>query len=246
MTRNAYITTSWDDGHVLDFRIAGMLAKHGLTGTFYIPRDASTGVMSESAVREISQTFEIGAHTMSHVFLDTVGDEVAEREIRESRTWVEQVTGKRCIMFCPPGGKFASRDLSHVQNAGFGGLRSVELLSIDPPRRHDQLLILPTTLQAHPHSFAAYARNSIKRRAMANLWLYVMHGRNSGWDELAKSLLNVVRRGGGVFHLWGHSWELEQTAQWQRLDAVLRLLGELRGEMPCVTNGELLRMFSIP
>ena len=46
--------------------------------------------------------------------------------------------------------------------------------------------------------------------------------------RVGKILLNVVRRRGGVFHLWGHSWELEQTAQWQRLDAVLRLLGELR------------------
>jgi hypothetical protein len=242
INHNASITTSWDDGHVLDFRIAEMLVRHGLTGTFYIPRQASTGVMSESDVSELSRTFEIGAHTMNHVFLDTASDAVAEKEIAESRTWVEQVTGRECTMFCPPGGKFNSHHLAIVQNAGFGGLRSVELLSIAPPRRHEKLLILPTTLQAHPHSMCAYARNIAKRRALANLWLYVTHGRVSGWDALAKSLFDVVRSRGGVFHLWGHSWELEESGQWERLDDVLRLLGELRGSISCVTNGELVRV----
>ncbi|HWE01394.1 MAG TPA: polysaccharide deacetylase family protein [Tepidisphaeraceae bacterium] len=242
MTSAAYITTSWDDGHILDFRIADMLARHGLPGTFYIPREASTGVMPETSVRELSQTFEVAAHTMHHVFLDTADDALADREICESKTWIEQVTGKGCTMFCPPGGKFGARDLALAQGAGFRGLRSVELLSIARPRRHHRLLILPTTLQAHPHSLGAYARNIGKRWALGNLWLYVMHGRSSEWDGLARSLLEVVRRRGGVFHLWGHSWELERTCQWERLDAVLRLLGELRGNIPCVSNGELARL----
>ena len=34
MGRVAYITTSWDDGHPLDFRVAELLAKYGLPGTF--------------------------------------------------------------------------------------------------------------------------------------------------------------------------------------------------------------------
>jgi len=44
---------------------------------------------------------------------------------------------------------------------------------------------------------------------------------------------------GGVFHLWGHSWEVQQTGQWQRLDEVLRFMGEFASEAPSLTNGEL-------
>jgi hypothetical protein len=33
----AYITTSWDDGHPSDLRLADLLHKHSLRGTFYVP-----------------------------------------------------------------------------------------------------------------------------------------------------------------------------------------------------------------
>ena len=238
----AFITTSWDDGNPLDFRIAGLLAKYGLAATFYIPREASTGVMPESAVRELSQSFEIGAHTLRHVFLDSASDEICENEIRDSRSWVEQVTGMPCSMFCPPGGKFAAKHLVMAERAGYLGLRSVELLSLDLPRKHGGLRIMPTTLQAHPHPLTAYARNIVRRHAWRNLWLYVLHGRTTEWERLAESLLEVLRRDGGVFHLWGHSWELQQTGQWQRLEEVLRLISQMPGEIRRVTNGELCRI----
>ena len=242
MNPKACITTSWDDGNVLDFRIAELLSKYGLTGTFYIPRDASTGVMTEAQVRELSGTFEIGAHTLNHVFLDSAEESMAAREIRDSRDWAQGVTGKPCPMFCPPGGKFNALHLGQIRSAGFAGLRSVELLSLDRPRSHNGLLIMPTTLQAHPHALGAYARNISKRHAWKNLWLYVVHGRSTDWQGLARSLVEVVRQRGGVFHLWGHSWELEQNSQWERLEEVFRLLSDICKEVPCLNNGELCKL----
>jgi peptidoglycan-N-acetylglucosamine deacetylase len=242
MEKKAYITTSWDDGHVLDFRIATLLHTHGLRATFYIPRQASTGVMSETHVRELSETFEIGAHTMRHVFLDSAADMMAQREIHDCKAWLEDLTGKPCPMFCPPGGKFNATHLKYVREAGFSAVRSVELLSLDLPRREEGLLIMPTTVQAHPHKLGAYARNTLKRHAWRNLWLYVLHGRLARWEQLAQSLLDVARRRGGVLHLWGHSWELEQSGQWERLEEVLRFLGEACREIPSLTNGEVCKI----
>ena len=66
MAPPSYMTTSWDDGHPLDMRIAEMLAKHGLTGTFYAPRSAETEVMPMAQLKELSRSFEIGAHTLRH------------------------------------------------------------------------------------------------------------------------------------------------------------------------------------
>ena len=237
----AFITTSWDDGHILDFRLADLLERYGLDGTFYIPRQASTRVMDESAIRSLSQRFEIGGHTMNHVFLDTAPHDVARREISECKTWIEQLTGKPCPMFCPPGGKFFANHLQMIESAGFQASRSVELLSVSRPRRQGKLLLLPTTLQAHPHRAPAYLRNILKRRSLGNLWLYVLQGREGNWDQMAESIAKRVLSHGGVFHLWGHSWELEQNAQWQRLESVFKFLSGVRQQLPCVSNGELCR-----
>jgi peptidoglycan/xylan/chitin deacetylase (PgdA/CDA1 family) len=233
------LTTSWDDGHPLDFRVADLLSKYGLTGTFYIPRRCQTPTMSENEVRELSRYFEIGAHTMNHVFLNSCGDDTGRQEICDSKAWVETLTGKPCTMFCPPGGKFNDRRLTQIASAGFTAVRTVEMMSLAHPTMHDGLLLMPTTLQAHPHSAAAYIRNILKRRGR-NLWLYITNGRSPDWASLAQSLLQTALSRGGVFHLWGHSWELEQTQQWTRLEDVLKMMSDIRKSAPCLTNSQIL------
>ena len=42
---------SWDDGHPLDVRVAYLLAKYGLRGTFYIPGGAEHGTMTVNQIR---------------------------------------------------------------------------------------------------------------------------------------------------------------------------------------------------
>jgi hypothetical protein len=198
--------------------------------------------MNRQQIFELASQFEIGAHTLGHVFLDSAIDSVAECEITGSKKWVEDITGKTCRMFCPPGGKFDRRHLDYVQAAGFLGIRSVELLSLDWPRYQGGLWVMPTTLQAHPHTLMAYGRNVLKRRAWGNLWTYVAFGRHLRWNRLAESLAQAVIHRRGVFHLWGHSWELEQTSQWRRLDDVLRLLGEIQAAAPCRNNGDICQL----
>jgi hypothetical protein len=235
----AFITTSWDDGHPSDMRLADMLTRHGLTATFYIPRSINTGVMPESDIRTLSSNFEIGAHTLNHVFLEDADDATARAEIAGSKTWVQDVTGMECPMFCPPGGKYKSRHLQMFRDANYTGIRSVEFLSLDFPRIRDGILEMPTTLQAFPHPAVNYLKNLTKRCAVANFWLYAWHGRSRNWTVLARRLLQRTLRVGGVFHLWGHSWELDQAALWARLDDVLKMLAEVRDQAPCLTNGQL-------
>jgi peptidoglycan/xylan/chitin deacetylase (PgdA/CDA1 family) len=74
------VTLSWDDGHPFDARIADMMLRHGLRGTFYISRIAERGTMSAAQIRELSQTFEVGAHTLGHIVLTRARDQQARRE----------------------------------------------------------------------------------------------------------------------------------------------------------------------
>jgi hypothetical protein len=239
MAAAATITTSWDDGHPLDFRVAALLAKYGLRGTFYVPMTAPTGAMRAAQVRELSCSFEIGAHTVHHVDLTAATEQTARQEIQGSKAWLEDSTGLPCSMFCPPLGRYSLRHLDLIRQAGFLGVRSVELLSLDFPRLQAGLLVLPTTIQTHAHGPAAYARNILRRWAWRNLWLYVCHGQSADWPKLVRSLLGQALKRGGVFHLWGHSWELEETGQWQRLEEVLRFMSQFTSQAAALSNSQV-------
>jgi peptidoglycan-N-acetylglucosamine deacetylase len=239
MEATTYLTTSWDDGHPLDFRVAELLGKYGLQGTFYVPRSAPAGTMPAARLRELSATFEIGAHTLHHLDLTRAPEDQVRREIVDSKAWIEDCTGKPCRMFCPPKGRYARRHLPLIRGAGYLGVRTVELLSVRFPRPRAGVLLQPTTLQAHPHGPCAYVRNLVKRGAFRNLWQFLVHGRAADWPTLARSLLDLALRRGGVFHLWGHSWELEETGQWQRLEEVLRFLSGFTDRAPALTNGQV-------
>jgi peptidoglycan/xylan/chitin deacetylase (PgdA/CDA1 family) len=238
----AYITTSWDDGHPLDLRLAELLTRYHLPATFYIPRSAETKTVAPAVVRELSAAFEIGGHTLHHAVLTECSDARAQDEIAGCKAWLEDVTGKRCDIFAPPRGRYAARHVRMVRDAGYVGLRSVELVSLDLPRRAGGILLVPTTIQAHPHGLLAYAMNSFKRRAYGNLWRYVRYGRSADWGASARALLALAVSNGGVFHLWGHSWELEHAGQWRRLEEVLHQMSELTKEAPALDNGQLCRL----
>jgi peptidoglycan-N-acetylglucosamine deacetylase len=237
-----YVTTSWDDGHPLDLRTAELLARYGIRGTFYVPKTAEHETMAAGEIRALSAAFEVGAHTIRHADLTGATDEDAWQEISRSKMWIEDVTGCPCLMFCPPRGHYANPHLDMTRRAGYLGLRSTELASLDFPRRRAGLLLMPTSLQAHPQGLLSVARNALKRAAPGNLWRFIVHGGTAEWPRIAESLLRRALLRGGVFHLWGHSWELEANSQWGRLDDVLRLMGEIAAQAPSLTNGEICRL----
>lgn len=238
----ALLTTSWDDGHPLDMRVADMLARHGIAGTFYVPRQAPCGTMSAAQLGELATTFEIGAHTIGHEQLTSLSPAQSWREISGSKAWVEDRTGHGCRMFCPPRGCFSKGHLDMARRAGFLGLRTTELVSLDPPRQADGLWVMPTTVQAFAHRPLGYVRNAAKRAAPGNLWRYVRHGWAGSWPSLARRMLEQAPPTGCVFHLWGHSWELEEHRQWQRLDEVLRWMGSHAETGRTLTNGDVCKL----
>ncbi|WP_084806431.1 polysaccharide deacetylase family protein [Bradyrhizobium sp. NAS80.1] len=194
--------------------------------------------MNTQQIRELSSSFEIGGHTIHHGALTQMKEEEAWREIADSKSWLEDTIGRSCRMFCPPMGAFSRPPLEMIRRASFIGPRTVELGSLDLPRGRAGLALMPTTVQAYPHGLAAFARNAIKRRTFANLWRFVAFGRTTDWPELARRLLHQALDSGGVFHLWGHSWELDEADQWTRLDEVLQMMREIAGNAPSLENGQ--------
>src|SRR5258706_7697262 len=234
-----YVTTSWDDGSPLDWRVADLLAKYELPGTFYIPRISQRPTMDEAQLRELAESFDIGGHTIDHLPLTTLSREASRDQIESSKSWIEDVTGRECSAFCPPLGRFRRDHLLQIKNAGYESVRTVELLSLDHPRAMEGLSLMPTSVQAYPHRMRAYVKNAVRRCAPANLLRCALHVRATDWPRLCQSLQNVASRHGGVFHIWGHSWEIDEAGQWSQLEEALRILSSQTPRAYRVSNTQL-------
>jgi peptidoglycan/xylan/chitin deacetylase (PgdA/CDA1 family) len=233
------LTTSWDDGHPLDLRVAELLMKYSLPGTFYVPLRNSRPTMSPGQIRELAASFEIGAHTLNHVSLTALSENEARREIEDSKRQLEDLLGKPCSVFCFPGGRYRDVHLRMVRDAGFSGARTVELLSLQRPRIVSGISLIPTTIQAHPHRAGAYFRNALKRFGFGTLRTLLRGRHAKNWPEFARVLLQRAETGGGVFHLWGHSWEIEEMGQWHALSQTLARLSKYARTASCIANSEL-------
>ena len=58
------------------------------------------------------------------------------------------------------------------------------------------------------------------------------------WDALAKAMFDQVIKEGGIYHIWGHSWEIDEHDDWEPLENVFRYIGA-NPKVSYVTNGEL-------
>lgn len=70
-----------------------------------------------------SAGLDIGAHTMTHPILSTLDNAVALAEIGDSRTWIDNITGKPPALFAYPNGKrghdYDARHAEMVKSLGF-------------------------------------------------------------------------------------------------------------------------------
>jgi peptidoglycan/xylan/chitin deacetylase (PgdA/CDA1 family) len=243
-------TTSWDDGYLLDLRIAKLLERHGLTGTFYASPLHQHGerMLQPEDLRALAARHEIGGHTLTHPRLTDCTREEAEHEIQAGKAWAEDRSGKPCAMFCYPYGDVNDAIATLVKEAGFRGARTTKQLAdraSDPFR-------LPTTLQISPfpvrtrftrlrHVIDPLGPFRVKRKKLKELGVRLRDCRS--WYALAMALFRRMKeRDAPFFHLWGHSHEIERYGMWEDLDRFLRYVAEQKTE--AVTNGELIaRLF---
>lgn len=241
MEKASYLTTSWDDGHPLDMRLVALLAKYDMPATFYVPLQSQRPVLDRAGIRELAAQFDIGAHSLRHLNLRQLPPAEARSEIVDSKRYIEDITGAPCSVFAPPGGHYRRSHLEMARQAGYHGMRTVELMSLSHPARQAGFAVLPTSLQMYPHTMHAYARNAAKRLRPANLITYFAHARGEDLARMAESLAARVVELGGTFHLWGHSWEIEEMDLWSTLERILCCLRPASSRCRLVSNTALCK-----
>jgi hypothetical protein len=230
----AYVTTSWDDGHVDDQVIADLLDRYRLPGTFYIaPRNlelAPKDRLPPVAVADLASEFEIGGHTLTHVRLTELTDDAAAGEIGSGKASLEDCTGRPVTSFCYPGGRWRRRHARMVRDAGFVLARTTERHVTGLP---GSLYATGTTFHAYRHlldPLPAWRSSEAKPQDAAR--------RFTRWDDWAIAVFDQVLAFGGIYHLWGHSWEVVARGDLTRLERVLAHVAG-RDDVHYVTNGAL-------
>lgn len=236
--KHLFFTTSWDDGSIYDLKLAEMLAKYGVKGTFYIPlKNEEIPTLSKKEIKLISNDFEIAGHTFNHVILTKVSLERARAEIRNGKNAIEDIIEKEIKAFCFPRGKYNIHLLQLIKECGFDYARTVKSLRvknvIDAKKN-----LMHVTLQVYPHKHYVY-------------WISILKGNGEGiknyirfvnvidnWSKLAKMLFDFAYETNGAFHLWGHSWEIERYNLWGMLEDFFIYIKEKSGVVYC-TNTEL-------
>jgi len=231
-----FITTSWDDGYPSDARLADLLEKYNLKGTFYIPKtNTEYRVMDEQSIVDLSRRFEIGGHTIQHRRINTKNVSVFEKEISGCYSWLKDLLQTNPVSFCFPGGVYNSHAMQYAFEAGFKIVRTTELLQ---PSMRKNSLVIPTTLQVYNHSAFTYYKHLILRKKFNSLNLFVRSGSSSKLLHLVAYYLEHILKTGGCFHLWGHSWELDANNLWKPLESILKMLSNI-DECNYISNGEL-------
>jgi len=228
------VTTSWDDGHPSDLRLAELLEKHGVAATFYVPSSNSEGrpVMRSSEIAELGRYFEIGGHTQNHIVLTDIAPDAAATQLSVNKFWLENLLGREVCGFAYVRGRHNRTVRRLVEQAGYRYARTVKNLVSSPGSNRFQV---PTTTQFFGHPTSTYVRNYLSNGPNLNRAATLAAALSD--DKLVVRLSRVAEacaRSGGYFHLWGHSWELDEYDLWDELDSFLGLLRQIDARF--VTN----------
>ena len=240
-SRALYVTTSWDDGAPYDRRLSDLLLRYGVSGTFYIAKHVSRRGLSDEEVTELGNHFEVGGHGVNHLKLGRASAHDLSEEIYGAKAYIEDLTGRSVTSFAYPYGSYNPAAANLLGEAGFTVGRTTRAFS-EPWA--DKPLEQGVTLQVARYGRAATERQLSRQRGTRLPELLRLADLpsdsqdNVSWTELALMSFNAVRSLGGVWHLWGHSWEIEQHELWSDLEIVLANISA-QTDIRFVTNREI-------
>ena len=223
------LTTSWDDGQQFDEKLSSLLLDYGIKGTFYIAKNWEGRIVDTDLIKDLEKNFEIGAHTLSHSDLTSIPLKDADKEIKCSKEWLEKLLNHKIEMFAYPKGKYNDKIVKLVRQAGFLGARTLNF---------------KTTLPKNPFMMGVgcqASNGSPLLRLKASLNSGMSFKSLLDWSVNAKLLFDYVMENGGIWHLWGHSWEIEENGDWEKLEKVLKYVSNKKN-VYYLENREIIKL----
>jgi peptidoglycan/xylan/chitin deacetylase (PgdA/CDA1 family) len=191
------VVLTFDDGCDTDLTLAApLIAEHGGSATFYVVPQllGRPGYLAEGQVLELSRLgFEIGSHSMTHVYLNDLDDGQLRYEVEGSRARLEDILGRRVWHFACPGGRNSARVRAAVRDAGYTSL-ATSAAGLNTPRS-DAFALRRLDVQrgTSPVEFARLCRGTgLYRRRLRGIVLDAAKSvlGNGDYDRVRRRLLS--------------------------------------------------------
>lgn len=117
------IVLSFDDGYrsMYDTVLPLLLAREMQATFFLYPSkfNTPTGLTPEMVADLANNGMEIGSHTSTHKDLTKISANQLEKELVDSKNYLQEVTGKPIDFLCYPAGRFNEQVIQESKKAGY-------------------------------------------------------------------------------------------------------------------------------
>lgn len=227
----------------MDVRLAELLGSYNVSGTFYVPiRYGDLPRMSEKELRLLyNMGMEIGSHTLTHPELTGIENHRVIEEFARSKEILEDALGEQVLSLGYPKGKYNRTVCSLAKEAGYRLARTTVAFRTEP---EFDPFAMPVSFQFFPHTPSVHIRHALKEGNLKGVinWCRLWNMENDLF-KLSESVFDHVLKHGGVFHIWGHSWEIEKFNLWEPLEKVIKYISN-REEVLYLTNAQVLNHVS--
>lgn len=197
--KNVTVISSWDDGSKEDLKIARLLRKYNLNGIFFLSNKNLE--LSEDEIKVLSQEFQIGGHTYSHTMdMKLLDKETQKDDIEMNKDYLENLISKKLEWFCYPRGRFNEDTIKVLKELGFKYARTTLVGNNKEPVDNFRVA---TSVHVYPTRQEYNGQN---------------------WLSYAKLQYELAKRENGIFHVWGHGWEIEKFGLWGELEQLFKYI----------------------
>jgi peptidoglycan/xylan/chitin deacetylase (PgdA/CDA1 family) len=113
------IALTFDDGPHPEYadKLVSVLRQNNVPATFFVV--GKMVLQHPELIQELSLAgHEIEVHGFTHTNLTKLSAEEVEKELTGTRSIIEDITGKKCFFFRPPGGQFNNKVIKKATSLG--------------------------------------------------------------------------------------------------------------------------------
>ncbi len=237
--KNKALIMSFDDGNISDTSVVQILNKYGLKGTFFIHINPIKTIyetndsyskrrsISKDELKQVYKYHEVGSHGISHNRFDQMKDSLLYLELKESKTYLEQLVNKPVISLSYPYGCYNAKSILYAKQLGYINARTIS--NTNSFKQPEDLM------QWHP---TCELINTNKHIAdfFEDTTPFVQK-----WSKIVFHKLGIKYNTSKVMYVWGHATDMEnpKVFSWHDFDSLCKKIALHKKEIWTTTAQQL-------